>query len=60
MITLSVLGILYTIIGFIIFKKRYGHYDLFEVDYQYWIFLLVCSTFASIGTIIVACIKYLP
>ncbi len=59
MITLSVLAVLYTIFGFRKFKKRYGHYVLYEEEMQPWTLLLaVCAVFSSLLAVLLI-IKYL-
>ena len=60
MITLSVLAVLYTIFGFMKFKKRYGHYLLHDEDMQAWTLILaVCSVFSCMVAMLLI-IKYLP
>ena len=60
MITLSVLAVLYTIFGFRKFKKRYGHYALYEEDMQPWTLILaVCAVFSGMIAALLI-IKYLP
>ena len=60
MITLSVLAVLYTIFGFRKFKKRYGHYLLYEEDMQPWTMILaICSVFSGMVAMLLI-IKYLP
>lgn len=60
MITLSVLAILYTIFGFQKFKKRYGHYVLYEEEMQPWILLLALCAIFSLLLALFLIIKYLP
>lgn len=60
MITLSILGVLYTIFGFIRFKKLYGHYRLVDEEMQVWTLILaLCAIFICVACVIV-CIHYLP
>jgi hypothetical protein len=60
MITLSILGVLYTIFGFIRFKKLYGHYRLVDEQMQVWTLLLaVVFTLLCVACVIL-CIHYLP
>jgi hypothetical protein len=60
MITLSVLTVLYTIFGFIKFKKLYGHYMLFEEDMRPWTLLLSSATICTCVIAMLLIIKYLP
>ena len=60
MITLSVLVVLYAIIGSWIFKKRFGHLDIYDEELQLWTLLLVVCIILSFLIVIVGCIKYLP
>ena len=60
MITLSVLGVLYTIFGFRKFKKRYGHYLLFDEEMHVWTLILaLCAIYTSMVAMLIV-IKYLP
>jgi hypothetical protein len=60
MITLNVLAVLYTIFGFMKFKKRYGHYSLVDEDMKGWTLLLaICAIFSCMGAMLLI-IKYLP
>ena len=60
MITLSVLAVLYTIFGFRKFKKRYGHYSLYEEEMQPWTLILaLCAIYTSMVAMLIV-IKYLP
>ena len=60
MITLSILGVLYTIFGFIRFKKRYGHYRLVDEEMQVWTLILaLCAIFICMVAMLLI-IKYLP
>jgi len=60
MITLSVLTVLYTIFGFIKFKKLYGHYVLFEEDMRPWTLALFSTTIYTCVIAMLLIIKYLP
>ena len=60
MITLSVLTVLYTIFGFIKFKKRYGHYLLLEEDMRPWTLALFGATISTCIMAMLLIIKYLP
>jgi hypothetical protein len=60
MITLSILGVLYTIFGFIRFKKLYGHYRLVDEEMQVWTLILaLCAIFICMVAMLLI-IKYLP
>ena len=60
MITLSILGVLYTIFGFIRFKKLYGHYRLVDEEMQVWTLILaLCAIYTSMVAMLIV-IKYLP
>ena len=63
MITLNVLAVLYTIFGFMKFKKRYGHYNIVDEDpngWPGWTFILaICAIFSCMGAMLLI-IKYLP
>ena len=60
MITLSVLAVLYTIFGFMKFKKRYGHYSLVDEELYGWTLLLALSAVFSCTAALFLIIKYLP
>ena len=60
MITLSVLAVLYTIFGFMKFKKRYGHYSLVDEDMKVWTFLIALSAVFSCTAALFLIIKFLP
>lgn len=60
MITLSVIVVLYAIIGSWIFKKRYGHLYIIDDEPALWKFLLIMCIMASFIIVIVGCVKYLP
>lgn len=60
MITLSVLVVLYAIVGSWIFKKRYGHFNVFDEEPELWKFLLILCIIASFLIVIIGCVKYLP
>ena len=60
MITLSVLAVLYTIFGFMKFKKRYGHYNLFYEEPKGWTFILALCAIFSFMVAMLLIIKYLP
>lgn len=60
MITLSVLAVLYTIFGFMKFKKLYGHYILVDEDMKLWTFLIALSAVFSCTAALFLIIKFLP
>ena len=60
MITLTILSTLYTIFGFMRFKKLYGNCDIFDQDPKPWIILLLFSTVFSFAMGICITLKYLP
>ena len=60
MITLSVLVVLYAIIGSYVFKKQYGHVNVFDEEPELWKFLLIMCIITSFIIAIICCVKYLP
>ena len=60
MITLTIISALYSIFGFMRFKKLYGHYDLFKESPNLWIIILLFSTIYSAFMSLILIVKYLP
>jgi hypothetical protein len=60
MITLTIISILYSIFGLMKFKKKYGHYTLFDEDMKPWTLLLALSIIYSSVMGIGLIVKYLP
>jgi len=60
MITLTIISALYSIFGFMRFKKLYGHYTVFDEDMKAWTLLLAMSIVYSGVMGIVLIVKYLP
>ena len=59
MITLTILCMIYTIVGLIILKKQYGTIDL-PYDAPLWAIALIFTSAFVLASIIIAIIKYLP
>jgi hypothetical protein len=60
MITLTTISTIYSIFGLIIFKKKYGTYEIFHNDPKLWTIMLALTLFITIVGGITLMITYLP
>ena len=60
MITLTIIFVLYSILGTIRFKKLYGHTDFFTEELEFWVIMLVGTITISAGLGMFLILKYLP
>ena len=60
MITLTIICLLYSIVGTIRFKKLYGHSNIFDEKPMLWTFILVLAMAMAFALGLFLILKYLP